>query len=84
MADTLERPPTRYSVNQEDFSFEVGKRLRVMLDGDEQDCVRSYDCEVGTIVRCKTDERGMMYVNEQGDAAAIETLSGNVTVEWKN
>ena len=81
---TTERPPLRYSVGQEDFNPAIGKRLRILVDGVEQQQVVEYDCEAGTVLKNKLGEDGHPMLNKERDAVARETVRGTVTVEWKD
>lgn len=81
---TIERPPVRYSVSQDDFSYEIGRRLRIFVDGVEQEHVVEYDCEAGTLLKNKLDDNGRHRLNEKRDEIVRETLRGVVTVEWRD
>lgn len=83
MAVLMDAPPVAYDVGQPDFDFEVGRRLRVFLDGVEQKMVMSYDIERGQVVRQKPGPDGGPIPDETGESVAVETLEGVVTVEWK-
>jgi hypothetical protein len=80
----IEHPPLRYSVSQKDFDYEVGRRLRVMVDGVEQQQVIEYDCGAGTVVKNKLDEHGRLMLNAARDDRMCETVTGTVTVEWRD
>lgn len=84
MADTVIAPPVRYSVSQPDFDHNVGARLLIRLDGVEQKDVIEYDCEAGTVLRNKLDESGRAQPTPDKSAVWTETMTGNVTVEWRD
>lgn len=77
-----DRPPVRYAVGQADFDPGIGRRLRVFVDGVEQNQVVEYDCEAGTVLRNKLDENGKAQLNEACDEVLRETITGAVTVDW--
>lgn len=77
---TTEHAPLRYSVEQEDFDHEIGRRLRITLDGVVQHQVIAYDCVAGTIVRHAIDESGQVILNDALDEIKRETLHGKVAV----
>lgn len=81
---TIEHPPIRYSVGQPDYDQEIGRRLRIMVDGVEMKEVIEYDCEAGLIVRFKLGEDGRPMLNAKRDEIVRETVHGIVTVEWKD
>lgn len=62
---------------------EIAQHMSIFLDGVEQRDVISYDCNAGTVERCKTNADGDIYVEPGTDDVAVETLKGVVTVEWK-
>lgn len=82
MMTVLDAPPIRYSVGQNDFDPEIGRRLRIYVDGAEQKQVIEYDCEAGTVVRFALDADGSVRLNAKRDDALRETVKGAVTVEW--
>lgn len=75
-------PPVRYSVSQDDYDHEVGRRLRIFMDGVEQREVVEYDCEAGTVLRNALDEDGKPQLNTKRDEVLRETVRGTVTVEY--
>lgn len=81
-ADTA--PPRAYSVHQPDFDFEIGRRLRVLVDGVEQREVVEYDCDAGTVLKNKLGENGRPMLNAKRDEIMRETVRGNVSVEWND
>ena len=85
-----EAPPAKLSVDDLDkrdspVTWEEAQRIRGMLDGVEQHQVVEYDCEAGTILRNKLDDEGRTQINPANrDEVWRETVTGNVTVEWKD
>lgn len=79
----IDRPLIRYSVSQPDYTVEVGARLRIFVDGVEQEQVVEYDCEAGTVLKNTTGQDGRPMLNAKRDAILRETVRGVVTVEWK-
>jgi len=75
--------PTRYSVFDEDFDWDLGHRLIISLDGVEQEQVVAYDIEAGTVTRNKLNEAGEVYVDPVLEEVAKETVHGTVTVTLK-
>lgn len=75
-------PPARYSIGQDDFDPEIGRRVLIRLDGIEQRQVVEYDCAQGEVVSNKVDDKGIVQID--GEGVARETLHGNVTVEWND
>lgn len=81
--DLTTSPPVRYGVDRHDFDPEIGRRLRVFVDGVEQKQVIKYDCEAGTVLRNKLDENGQAQIDPvKRDEVWTEALTGQVTVEW--
>jgi hypothetical protein len=74
-------PPARYSVGQLDFDPEIGRRLRIFCDGVLMDKVVEYDCDAGTVLRCKLDDKGQLQLNAKRDEVLREIVRGAVTVE---
>jgi len=71
--------PRRLDVNDADFDSHYIRRLVVLLDGEDQaGFATGYDLDAGTVTRAKKNERGEVYVD--GDAIAMETVSGKVEV----
>ena len=64
------KPPRRSEVGHRLYRHDVGQRLRVFLDGAEQDMVVAYDADKGTMERYTADH-------------AREIVHGRVTVEWR-
>ena len=75
-------PPRRLSVHDVGYDPALGSRLCVLLDGVSQDgrC-EAYDIDAGTVIRCKLDEQGYIYAED--DEVARETVSGKVEVKWR-
>jgi hypothetical protein len=84
MMDADTAPPRAYSVEQSDFNPEIGRRLRICVDGVEQKEVVEYDCDAGTVLRNKLDAEGRVQVNPNRDEVWRETVCGKVTVEWND
>jgi hypothetical protein len=80
---SLIEPPVRYSVGQEDFNPEIGRRLRIYCDGVLMSEVVEYDCEAGTVLKNKLDENGKAQLNAERSDILRETVKGQVTVEWE-
>lgn len=78
-----EDPPRRHSVADLEVSGLRG-RLLVRLDGVEVGKVRAYDCDAGTVTKMVTDAEGRPLRNAERTNVLEETLSGTVTVEWKD
>lgn len=72
--------PTRYSVFDEDFDWDLGHRLVISLDGIVQDQVVAYDIEAGTVLKNKLNEAGEVYLDPVLEEVAKETVHGTVTV----
>lgn len=70
-------------MSQDDFDYEIGSRLRILLDGVEQRQAVEYDCEAGTVLRYVLSEDGHVQLNTKRDEALRETVHGVVTVEWR-
>lgn len=78
-------PPVRYSVGQEDFDPEIGRRLRIFVDGVEQQEVVEYDCEAGTVLKNKLNDEGRAQPDPTDrNRVWRETVKGAVTVEWRD
>jgi hypothetical protein len=82
--ETETSPPRAYSIGQPDFNPEIGRRLRICVDGIEQREVVEYDCDAGTVLKNKLGHDGRPMLNDARDAVARETVRGTVTVEWKD
>lgn len=80
---SLIEPPVRYSVGQDDFDPDVGRRLRILVDGVEQREVVEYDCEAGAVLKNKLGDDRRPQLNEKRDEILRETVTGNVTVGWR-
>jgi hypothetical protein len=80
----IDHPPTHYSVWQPDYTVEIGARLRIFVDGVEQQQVVEYDCRAGTVVKNATDQDGHPMLNAKRDAVLRAIVRGLVTVEWKD
>lgn len=63
------KPPVAYDVGASDYDFEVGKRVRVFLDGVHLDKVSAYDAEEGWVEHWVGVNRRRSF--------------GNVAVEWE-
>lgn len=74
--------PPRYDVNDPGYRWEVGRHLRVMLDGVEVSDVVAYDIAARTITRHAKDATGTVYIDHATERLAVETLVGAVTVDW--
>jgi len=72
--------PIRYSVHDPDFNPRLGARLRICLDGIQQERVISYDIAKGMIVRHVVDEHGHPVINVERDAIQTEEVYGAVAV----
>lgn len=77
-----DHPPIRYSIGQEDFDPEVGRGLRILVDGVEQRNVVEYDCEAGVVLKNMVDRHGNIMLNAKRDEIMREVVRGSVTVEW--
>lgn len=76
-------PPSRYSINQDDFDPVIGIRLVITLDGVVQDKVIAYDAEAGVVTRYQVNADGNHCIDPASGAAAVEDVAGTVTVTWK-
>lgn len=82
--DAETAPPRAYSIGQADFDPEIGRRLRISVDGVEQKEVVEYDCDAGTVLKNKLGADGRPMLNDERDDVLRETVRGLVTVEWKD
>jgi hypothetical protein len=83
VSSLTEAPPIRYSVGQDDFDPDIGRRLRICVDGVEQVEVVEYDCAAGTVLRNALDAEGKAQANASKTEVLRETVHGTVTVEWE-
>lgn len=70
IGDSGNRPPQAYSINHPNFSYEIGKRLLVKINGEEIDKVVAYDCRDGWV--------------QYWHLRDIIRETGKVTVEWRD
>ena len=82
MAYCLSAPPTRLSVDDEDYDHDIGLRIRVMLDGEEANEVVAYDIERGIVTTYAKDEEGQLLI--ENEEYVLEDRHGDVTVEWRD
>jgi uncharacterized protein YabE (DUF348 family) len=82
MADHID-PPRRGSVHDEDFDYDVARRLAISLDGQLQTHVVSYDMDAGELVRHVLRDGHPQVNPDHPDEVWSETVKGSVTVEWK-
>jgi hypothetical protein len=73
--------PLRMSVDAPNHVWEDGARLEISLDGIVQKEVVAFDREEGWVFRNKLRD-GEVYVD--GGEIARETVTGEVTVRWKD
>lgn len=66
-------PPVAYDVDDPEFAYEVGSRLKVMLDGKEVESPSAYDVEAGWVEHWPNRNNPMTRTRS----------TGNVTVAWK-
>lgn len=66
----------RYTVEN---TSKINRPMAVYLDGVEVNNVIEADTTQGYVVRCKQNERGLLYADEHGDVAT-ERLTGRITV----
>jgi hypothetical protein len=80
------RIPIRYSSAEDcarPVGQQIGKHLRITLDGIPARRVVAYDIERGEIVRTVIDRRGNPLRNPaQPDEWLMQTVRGKVAVEW--
>jgi hypothetical protein len=74
--------PRRYGVGALDYDHEIGRKLQIYLDGVEQSEVIAYDVDAGivSVFRKGADHRIVIEDRE----AVRDTLTGYVTVEWRD
>lgn len=77
-------PPRRYSIESWNAPEFLGPRLRIFLDGVEQKEVVEYDCDKGIVLKNKLGADGQTMLNAKRDEIVRETVTGNVTVEWRD
>lgn len=73
-------PPARLSIEDDDFSPELGRRLAVLLDGKPIGKVVAYDLGSGTVTFYPTDKHGDCII--EGDSLKRTTSHGRVSVIW--
>lgn len=77
----LSRPlPVRLDVRKNPEA--VSTPITIFLNGEEVRHVVAFDVEAGTVARLMMDPLGRPLVIEASDEALIETLTGEVRVEW--
>ena len=82
--DAATAPPRAYSIGQPDFNPDIGRRLRICVDGVEQREVVEYDCDAGTVLKNRLNSEGRAQVDPNNrEQVWRETVRGNVTAEWK-
>jgi hypothetical protein len=74
--------PVSYDVRSPGYDNAVGIRLRISLDGVEMRRVVAYDIAAGTIERHVTTAAGRPVLTADRTAIAMETLTGEVEVDW--
>lgn len=78
---TITTIPHAYSVRQEDFDPDLGKKLMVRLNNEPVTKCIAYDMDKGFVIRYKTDKDGRIILSEDKESAEEEILYGEVTVE---
>jgi hypothetical protein len=71
--------PRRYSANQHDFDPELGRRLRISLDGHIVSDVIEYDMDEGWVKFVPRDKEGNRQISD--DTFVIRKAVGEVTVD---
>lgn len=87
MADLISAFPAPRRASVDDIpagrlTWEDAQRLKVLLDGDEQEYVIAYDCDAGTVTRFVTGIGGKPVFDEERQDLIRETVTGAVTVQW--
>lgn len=72
--------PVRLSLDDPDYTPELGTSLVITLNGAVQHKVLSYDTVKGEVTRYRTDESGNIVLNQARDQAEVETVHGDVVV----
>jgi hypothetical protein len=75
--------PTR-GVAGDDFSREHGRDLRILLNGQPQERVLAFNCELGWVRRMIVDLDGNIEVDWALGVVRQETIRGKVEVEWRD
>ena len=71
--------PRQYGVGMACFDPEIGRRIRVKVDGRPVSMVIAYDLDAGQVLRCKTDAEGQPVLDVERDVIERELLTGTVT-----
>jgi hypothetical protein len=79
--------PRRLHIDQlkaDDALAEFAARLRVFVDGVEQQRVTEYDMDAGTVTHLVANAEGQLQLNKAADAVMTETINGVVTATLKD
>lgn len=72
--------PRAYSTAHPDFNPDLGQKLKIFVNGIEQQKVIGYDIDAGRVLRYEVDERGNCIVDRIKQDVMTEEVFGEVTV----
>ena len=77
-----EAPPRRLSIHDEDWDPAVSSKLDILLDGELQNEVISYNTDEGWLVRNVTKD-GQLVIDPDTHRLVREKVEGKVEVRWQ-
>ncbi|MBA15544.1 MAG: hypothetical protein CMN73_04225 [Sphingomonas sp.] len=84
MSSLASSPPSRLSVGDPDFDWEIARRVEVLMDGVPQKYVVAYDVSAGVVEAYASDSAGGIVIDLDFHMPVILALTGNVSVRWRD